>query len=134
MEPPKKLHTSVLSAMKARLSRIKKIQVHVGKSCDAKKLEQRVYLKSNNDELAYERLLKHAVFTITHPTEIISDPKVVMPPIFDLPDYGDCESMVQCKRCKSSVIDMENRQIRAADEGMTTFFCCRLCGSRWTVN
>ena len=137
MEQPRKKHPSVLNQKCQRLKTIKKIQQLVGSDCNAKFLEQNVYLQSRTNMIAYERLLKREVFKVLNPVKLTipSQPSPAFVPKFEQPIYGDwCKGMVQCRNCKSRDVKMENRQIRSADEGMTTFFCCRPCGYRWTLN
>jgi DNA-directed RNA polymerase subunit M/transcription elongation factor TFIIS len=39
-----------------------------------------------------------------------------------------------CRKCKSKKITYVQAQIRAADEGCTTFYTCLSCGARWKTN
>ena len=41
------------------------------------------------------------------------------------------ESYIRCKRCKEYQVDTTTKQVRAADEGETTFNRCRNCGYTW---
>lgn len=40
---------------------------------------------------------------------------------------------LRCSRCKSQNIDVQQRQTRSADEGMTIFCGCRDCSAQWTL-
>ena len=42
------------------------------------------------------------------------------------------EAFITCK-CKSSDVDIDQRQTRSSDEPMTLFALCRTCGSSWVV-
>ena len=44
----------------------------------------------------------------------------------------DKETINQCEKCKSKVIDVYQKQIRGADEPMTCFLTCKCCKHRWT--
>ena len=41
------------------------------------------------------------------------------------------ESYIRCKKCKEYQVDTTTKQVRAADEGETTFNRCRNCGYTW---
>lgn len=40
---------------------------------------------------------------------------------------------IKCRKCGSNEIDTEQKQTRSADEPMTVFCCCRVCGKRFTM-
>ncbi len=42
------------------------------------------------------------------------------------------EAFITCK-CKSTDVDIDQRQTRSSDEPMTLFALCRTCGSSWVV-
>lgn len=42
------------------------------------------------------------------------------------------DAFITCK-CKSSDVDIDQRQTRSSDEPMTLFALCRTCGSSWVV-
>lgn len=42
------------------------------------------------------------------------------------------EGVMQCGKCKSKRIVTTGKQVRAADEPMTTFCFCVNCKSKWT--
>lgn len=46
----------------------------------------------------------------------------------------DQGTFIQCKKCKSSAVDTEQKQTRSADEPMTIFCCCRKCGTRFRID
>lgn len=41
------------------------------------------------------------------------------------------EGEFQCFKCKGKRIMTTQKQMRSADEPMTTFFVCTTCGNRW---
>ena len=41
--------------------------------------------------------------------------------------------LLQCPRCRSTNVTMEQRQTRSADEGMSVFATCRDCKRRWRM-
>ena len=41
------------------------------------------------------------------------------------------DGILQCPRCRSKKTEYYQRQIRSADEPMTTFARCRICDKRW---
>ena len=41
------------------------------------------------------------------------------------------QAMINCKACGSSEIRIVQRQLRSADEGMTSFCECKQCGEKW---
>ena len=41
------------------------------------------------------------------------------------------ESLLSCIKCSSHDIVYEHKQTRSMDEGMTTFFTCRTCQTKW---
>lgn len=41
------------------------------------------------------------------------------------------EGAIQCKRCHGRKTYYYQMQTRSADEGMSTFFVCTVCGARW---
>ena len=43
------------------------------------------------------------------------------------------EGEFQCFKCKSRKILQTQKQMRSADEPMTTFFFCADCGNRWKM-
>ena len=44
---------------------------------------------------------------------------------------GKIVSTIKCIKCGSHDVSYEHKQTRAIDEGMTTFFTCRSCKTRW---
>lgn len=40
---------------------------------------------------------------------------------------------LKCARCKSTDVDVDQKQTRSADEPMTLFALCINCGTRWTL-
>jgi len=40
---------------------------------------------------------------------------------------------IKCGKCKSSEVDVEQKQTRSADEPMTLFALCTNCGARWVM-
>ena len=40
-------------------------------------------------------------------------------------------SLLSCIKCSSNDVSYEHKQTRAMDEGMTTFFTCRTCQTKW---
>lgn len=40
---------------------------------------------------------------------------------------------LKCARCKSTDVDVDQKQTRSADEPMTLFALCINCGTRWTI-
>ena len=40
---------------------------------------------------------------------------------------------MKCAKCKSTEVDVEQKQTRSADEPMTLFALCTNCGTRWTM-
>lgn len=40
---------------------------------------------------------------------------------------------MRCGKCKSTEVDVEQKQTRSADEPMTLFALCTNCGARWTM-
>lgn len=40
---------------------------------------------------------------------------------------------MRCAKCKSTEVDVEQKQTRSADEPMTLFALCTNCGARWTM-
>nr|QCF47512.1 putative transcription elongation factor SII [Erythrocytic necrosis virus] len=42
------------------------------------------------------------------------------------------EGVIQCGKCKSKRVFTVGKQVRAADEPMTTFCFCANCKSKWT--
>jgi len=40
---------------------------------------------------------------------------------------------LKCRKCASSDVDTDAKQLRSADEPMTVFASCNGCGSRWTL-
>jgi DNA-directed RNA polymerase subunit M/transcription elongation factor TFIIS len=43
----------------------------------------------------------------------------------------DLQGGMCCRKCKSHNLNVEMRQTRSADEGMTAFITCQQCGHRW---
>jgi hypothetical protein len=43
-------------------------------------------------------------------------------------------TFIQCKRCKSNAVDVEQKQTRSADEPMTLFCMCRNCHARFVMH
>ena len=41
------------------------------------------------------------------------------------------DSVMQCGKCKSRKIGLEQKQTRGADEAMTVYYTCKTCGHRW---
>lgn len=44
------------------------------------------------------------------------------------------EGEFQCGKCKGRKIQSMQKQMRSADEPMTTFFHCVNCNHRWKMN
>jgi transcription elongation factor S-II len=42
--------------------------------------------------------------------------------------------MFKCGKCKSKKVTFYLRQVRSADEPMTSFFTCHNCGKHWKQN
>ena len=42
------------------------------------------------------------------------------------------EGCIDCHKCGSNKIFLFQKQVRSADEGMTTFATCSQCGSKWS--
>ena len=40
---------------------------------------------------------------------------------------------IKCRKCASTDVDTDAKQLRSADEPMTVFASCNGCGSRWTL-
>jgi len=40
---------------------------------------------------------------------------------------------LKCRKCASTDVDTDAKQLRSADEPMTVFASCNGCGSRWTL-
>ena len=40
---------------------------------------------------------------------------------------------IACNRCSSCDVEVQQKQTRSADEGMTVFCACRNCGLRWKM-
>lgn len=62
-------------------------------------------------------------------------PKKQLPDIFrvELIDYGDKRyALSRCGKCGSTDVNVEARQVRSGDEGMSVFATCRKCGHNWT--
>ena len=38
-----------------------------------------------------------------------------------------------CRRCGSSDVTLDNRQVRSKDEAETAFLTCRACGCKWRM-
>jgi DNA-directed RNA polymerase subunit M/transcription elongation factor TFIIS len=51
-----------------------------------------------------------------------------------LEERHDTGTFIQCRRCKSSEVDTEQKQTRSADEPMTIFCLCRKCGQRFRMD
>lgn len=43
------------------------------------------------------------------------------------------DNLLKCRRCKSNDIITEQKQTRAADEGMSVFAVCRNCLTKWKM-
>ena len=46
-------------------------------------------------------------------------------------DGTESSSVLQCRRCGSKDVSVEQKQTRSADEAMTLFICCLACNARW---
>lgn len=46
----------------------------------------------------------------------------------------ETSTFIQCRKCKSSDVDTEQKQTRSADEPMTLFCFCKACGSRFVMH
>lgn len=53
-------------------------------------------------------------------------------PILSL--HTNNNTFIQCRKCKSTDVIYESRQVRSADEGTTTFCICKQCGQKWTIH
>ena len=53
---------------------------------------------------------------------------ILLPPAAVLPNV---KPQYWCQRCRSTDVDYELVQKRAADEGMSARFVCRACHHRW---
>ena len=47
--------------------------------------------------------------------------------------YGAAESGGTCKQCGQKGVQIEMKQTRSADEGMTAICTCTICGASWKV-
>ena len=54
-----------------------------------------------------------------------------VPYVFPADAGDDAAAVALCSVCKSTNIDITQRQTRGADEPMTVFCCCLDCGKRW---
>jgi|SRR3989338_2716833 len=43
------------------------------------------------------------------------------------------ECAIQCRRCRSTEVSIEQKQTRGADEAMTSFVQCNRCSLRWKL-
>ena len=43
------------------------------------------------------------------------------------------QAAIICSKCRSSNVNMQMKQTRSADEGMTLFFACVACDARWKI-
>ena len=156
MQPPK-LTSAELARLKSRARALAVLDRRVGpllSACDPVSLEKAVARVTAGDAAAYERCVKRvlallrtdpslrglsarrlAVAEWRRPVTDASAADAAAPhPRLDPPDYEEgTEGMEQCRRCKSRDVEMTSRQVRGADEGMTTFLRCRACGCRWTA-
>lgn len=48
-------------------------------------------------------------------------------------DKGSYTSSLKCRRCNSNDVSWEQKQTRSADEGMSVYCACGVCGNRWTL-
>jgi DNA-directed RNA polymerase subunit M/transcription elongation factor TFIIS len=51
-----------------------------------------------------------------------------------LEEKRDTGTFIQCRKCKSSEVDTDQKQTRSADEPMTIFCQCRKCGTRFRMD
>ena len=58
--------------------------------------------------------------------ELLSDSSAVV-------SEEDGVSTIRCHRCKSSDVQIEQKQTRSADEGSTVFVTCNTCRLRWRM-
>lgn len=148
---PRKLTVVRARAIQTRL-RIVRLLRDRTPDVDARALEQASFAFSGGDWLAYTRCLKRIIAHLQDdPTwargparelPYVAFPRSASPPRptsveehIDPPDYGEnSASMIRCAGCGSDNVAVYNLQTRSADEGMTTFYCCRECDRRWKCN
>ena len=49
------------------------------------------------------------------------------------PGAAPAECAIQCRRCRSTEVSIEQKQTRGADEAMTSFVQCNRCSLRWKL-
>lgn len=135
------LRHRALTAIKARCPEL---------ACGYRELEYQANRICGASSLAYERFIKrilarlrttpalktHTAVEICHicgttATRKAPEPALNCVPLV-MPEYEGNVGMEQCRKCKSRDVEMTSRQVRGADEGMTTYLRCRRCGQRWT--
>ena len=84
----------------------------------------------------FEHLVKEATEHVQRLQKVLSESMLhVSEPLRHKKTSEALSSAVflKCRRCKSTDVAFDQKQIRAGDEGMTSFCTCNACGARWKM-